>query len=133
MSEVEYKMSSVAEENIGIDNVAKRDGTLAPFDSTKIYNAIYKAGTTTKEFGEEESWLLTAQVLKVLKHKFESELPSIEQIQDVVEQVLISANYFATAKASILYRDQRQRVRNDQKVMVDVESSINEYLEKLKS
>lgn len=131
MSEVEYKMSSVAEENIGIDNVAKRDGTLAPFDSTKIYNAINKAGTTTKEFGEEESWLLTAQVLKVLKHKFESALPSIEQIQDVVEQVLISANYFATAKAYILYRDQRQRVRNDQKVMVDVESSINEYLEKL--
>ena len=131
MSEVEYKMSSVTEENIGIDNVAKRDGTLAPFDSTKIYNAINKAGSTTKEFGEEESWLLTAQVLKVLKHKFESELPSIEQIQDVVEQVLISANYFATAKAYILYRDQRQRVRNDQKVMVDVESSINEYLERL--
>ncbi|MBE6467506.1 MAG: ribonucleoside triphosphate reductase [Alphaproteobacteria bacterium] len=131
MSEVEYKMSSVAEENIGIDNVAKRDGTLAPFDSTKIYNAINKAGSTTKEFGEEESWLLTAQVLKVLKHKFESGLPSIEQIQDIVEQVLISANYFATAKAYILYRDQRQRTRNDQKVMVDVESSINEYLEKL--
>ena len=131
MSEVEYKMSSVAEENVGIDNVAKRDGTLAPFDSTKIYNAINKAGSTTKEFGEEEGWLLTAQVLKVLKHKFESELPTIEQIQDIVEQVLISANYFATAKAYILYRDQRQRVRNDQKVMVDVESSINEYLEKL--
>lgn len=124
-------MPSITEENIGIDNVAKRDGTLAPFDSTKIYNAINKAGTTTKEFGEEESWLLTAQVLKVLKHKFESELPSIEQIQDIVEQVLISANYFATAKAYILYRDQRQRVRNDQKVMVDVESSINEYLERL--
>ena len=131
MSEIEYKMPSVAEENIGIDNVAKRDGTLAPFDSTKIYNAINKAGSTTKEFGEEEGWLLTAQVLKVLKHKFESELPTIEQIQDIVEQVLISANYFATAKAYILYRDQRQRVRNDQKVMVDVESSINEYLEKL--
>lgn len=131
MSGVEYKMPSITEENIGIDNVAKRDGTLAPFDSTKIYNAINKAGTTTKEFGEEESWLLTAQVLKVLKHKFESELPSIEQIQDIVEQVLISANYFATAKAYILYRDQRQRVRNDQKVMVDVESSINEYLERL--
>ena len=51
MSEIEYKMSSVAEENIGIDNVAKRDGTLAPFDSTKIYNAINKAGIITKEFG----------------------------------------------------------------------------------
>ncbi len=131
MSEVEYKMSSVAEEKIGIDKVTKRDGTLAPFDSSKIYNAINKAGSTTKEFGEEESWLLTAQVLKVLKHKFAENLPSIEQIQDVVEQVLISANYFATAKAYILYRDQRTRARADHKVMVDVESSINEYLERL--
>ncbi len=131
MSETEYKMSSVTEEKIGIEKVTKRDGTLAPFDSSKIYNAINKAGSTTKEFGEEESWLLTAQVLKVLKHKFEAELPTIEQIQDVVEQVLISANYFATAKAYILYRDQRQRVRQDHKVMVDVESSINEYLERL--
>lgn len=131
MSEAEYKMSSVAEENIGIKNVTKRDGTLAPFDSTKIYNAISKAGTNTKEFGEEESWLLTAQVLKVLKHKFSESLPSIEQIQDVVEQVLISANYFTTAKAYILYRDQRNRTRQDKKVVVDVESSINEYLEKL--
>ena len=131
MSEVEYKMSSVTEEKIGIDNVTKRDGTLAPFDSNKIYGAINKAGATTKEFGEEESWLLTAQVLKVLKHKFAESLPSIEQIQDVVEQVLISANYFATAKAYILYRDQRNRARNDHKVMVDVESSINEYLERL--
>ena len=131
MSEAEYKMSSVAEENVGIKNVTKRDGTLAPFDSTKIYNAISKAGANTKEFGEEESWLLTAQVLKVLKHKFSESLPSIEQIQDVVEQVLISANYFTTAKAYILYRDQRNRTRQDKKVVVDVESSINEYLEKL--
>ena len=131
MSETEYKISAVADEKTGIEKVTKRDGTLAPFDSTKIYNAIQKAGANTKEFGEEESWLLTAQVLKVLKHKFSESLPSIEQIQDIVEQVLISANYFATAKAYILYRDQRNRARQDYKVKVDVESSINEYLEKL--
>ena len=124
MSETEYKSSP-------IESVTKRDGTLAPFDNTKIFNAINKAGTTTGEFGEEESQLLTAQVLKVLKHKFAESLPSIEQIQDVVEQVLISANYFATAQAYILYRDQRNRMRADKKVMVDVESSINEYLERL--
>ena len=118
-------------EKAPIENVTKRDGTLAPFDSSKIFNAINKAGQNTGEFGEEESWLLTAQVLKVLKHKFAESLPSIEQIQDIVEQVLISANYFATAKAYILYRDQRNRMRSDKKVMVDVESSINEYLEKL--
>ncbi len=126
-----YTMPKIANEEVPVSNVTKRDGTLAPFDSNRIFNAINKAGTTTGEFGEEESWLLTAQVLKVLKHKFAETLPSIEQIQDIVEQVLISANYFATAKAYILYRDQRQRMRADKKVMVDVESSINEYLEKL--
>ncbi len=131
MSETEYKTSPIEMEKAPIENVTKRDGTLAPFDSSKIFNAINKAGQNTGEFGEEESWLLTAQVLKVLKHKFAESLPSIEQIQDIVEQVLISANYFATAKAYILYRDQRNRMRSDKKVMVDVESSINEYLEKL--
>ncbi len=131
MSENKFEMPSIANEKINIESVTKRDGTLAPFDSSKIFNAINKAGTTTGEFGEQESWLLTAQVLKVLKHKFAESLPSIEQIQDIVEQVLISSNYFATAKAYILYRDQRNRARADHKVMVDVESSINEYLEKL--
>lgn len=131
MSETNYNMPAIENQEIAIETVTKRDGTLAPFDSNKIYNAILKAGNNTGEFGEQESWLLTAQVLKVLKHKFSESLPSIENIQDVVEQVLISANYFATAKAYILYREQRNRMRSDKKVMVDVESSINEYLEKL--
>ena len=131
MSKSNYDMSAIENEQIAIESVTKRDGTLAPFDSNRIYNAILKAGTTTGEFSEQESWLLTAQVLKVLKYKFAESLPSIEQIQDIVEQVLISANYFVTAKAYILYRDQRNRMRADHKVMVDVESSINEYLEKL--
>lgn len=132
MSENKYEMPHVNNnDKFPFEEITKRDGTLAPFDSTKIYNAILKAGTSTAEFGEQESWLLTAKVLKVMEHKFAESLPSIEQIQDIVEQVLISDNYFQTAKAYILYRDQRNRMRSDKKVMVDVESSINEYLEKL--
>ena len=132
MSENKYEMPHVnSNDKFPFEEITKRDGTLAPFDSTKIYNAILKAGTSTGEFGEQESWLLTAKVLKVMEHKFAESLPSIEQIQDIVEQVLISDNYFQTAKAYILYSDQRNRMRSDKKVMVDVESSINEYLEKL--
>ena len=130
MSDHEYNASKI-KNSTKIESVTKRDGTLAPFDSDKIFNAIFKAGESTKEFGEQESYLLTGQVLKVLEHKFSDDVPSIENIQDVVEQVIISANYFSTAKAYILYRDQRSRSRGDQKVVVDVESSINEYLEKL--
>lgn len=129
MSEEKYSVSKAKETKIA--NVIKRDGTMVPFDSDKIYNAIRKAGESTGEFGEQESYLLTAQVLKVLEHKFTETLPTIECIQDVVEQVLISANYFTTVKAYILYREQRHRLRGEKKVMVDVESSINEYLEKL--
>ena len=130
MSEEVYH-STIANENINISQVTKRDGTLAPFDSNKIYQAILKAGNSTNEFGENEAWLITGQVLKVMKHKYSESLPTIENIQDIVEQALISSNYFATAKAYILYRDQRNRARTDHKVMVDVESSINEYLERL--
>ena len=130
MSEQVYH-STIANENINISQVTKRDGTLAPFDSNKIFQAILKAGTSTGEFGENEAWLITGQVLKVMKHKYAESLPTIENIQDIVEQALISSNYFATAKAYILYRDQRNRARTDHKVMVDVESSINEYLERL--
>ena len=131
MSEKKYKIPSAANESLPIENVVKRDGTLAPFNSEKIFNAIFKAGNSTGEFGESESSLLTAQVLKVLKHKFSKELPGIEQIQDVVEQVIISNNFLNTAKAYILYREKRTISRHDAKVMVDVESSINEYLERL--
>jgi len=126
--EKEYKKASM---KVSIESVKKRDGTLAPFDSDKIFNAILKAGQATNEFGDSEAWLLTGQVLKVMKHKFTNKLPSIEQIQDIVEQILISSNYFATAKSYILYREQRSRLRGDRKVSVDVESSINEYLERL--
>ena len=99
MSEFKYEMPNVKNDNINIEQVTKRDGTLAPFDSGKIYQAILKAGTSTGEFGEQEAWLLTAKVLKVMEHKFNESLPTIEQIQDIVEQVLISDNYFQNDKS----------------------------------
>lgn len=111
------------------DVAIKRDGEKVPFDASKIFSAIQRAGSATGEFGSEEAKLLTAQVTKVLTHKFNNKKsPSIEQIQDVVEQVLISSNHFETAKAYILYREQRGKLREDRKTLVDVSSSINEYL-----
>ena len=68
---------------------------------------------------------------KVLRHRFsKGVLPTIEQIQDVVEQVLISANYYKTARAYIVYRESRSKSRQDKKTLVDVASSVNEYLER---
>jgi anaerobic ribonucleoside-triphosphate reductase len=111
--------------------VIKRDGSLAPFDADKIRSAIQRAGAATGEFDANEAFLLTAQVVKVLIHKFRTEPPHIEKIQDVVEQALISANHAKTARAYIVYREQHAKLRQDKKTVVDVESSINEYLNQM--
>ena len=111
--------------------VIKRDNTQAPFDSEKIRSAIQRAGAATGELDANEAFLLTAQVVKVLIHKFRAEPPHIEKVQDAVEQVLISANHLKTARAYIVYREQHTKLRQDRKTVVDVESSINEYLNQM--
>ncbi len=114
-----------------LSGVLKRDGAQVAFDSQKIVAAITKAGTATGEFGDGEAELLAGQVIKVLRHRFGGAVvPTIEQIQDVVEQVLISSNYYKTAKSYIVYREQRDRQRKDQQAIVDAVSSINEYLDR---
>ncbi|NEV61908.1 ribonucleoside triphosphate reductase [Thiorhodococcus minor] len=111
--------------------VLKRDGVEVRFDASKIESAVQRAGQATGEFGNMEAGLLTAQVVKVLAHRFgEGRLPEIEDIQDVVEQTLISANHFETARAYIIYREQHKKLRSDRRTLVDVSSSINEYLDR---
>ena len=114
-----------------LQNVITREGKSVHFDASKIVKAIEKAGQATEEFGLDEAWLIASQVVKVLKHRFNSEkAPTVEQIQDVVEQTLISSNFFKTARAYIVYREQRERSRKDKKAVVDAISSINEYLDR---
>ncbi len=111
-------------------SVLKRDGRRMPFDVRKIELALQRAGIASGEYGSEELDLLMAGVLKVLAHRFAGETPGVEQIQDVVEQTLIAANHLKTARSYIVYREQHARLRQDRKTLVDVESSINEYLER---
>ena len=106
--------------------VRKRDGSQAPFDAAKIRSAIARAGAATGAFDEATAARLTAQVVQ----RISSELPSIEQIQDVVERALIAAGHVTTARAYIVYREQHKRLRDDRRAMVDVAASMNEYLER---
>ena len=109
--------------------VCKRDGSSVPFDKSRIYSAILRAGEASGEFSIDEAQLLTSQVIKVLAHRHFPDGPGIENIQDVVEQTLISANHLATARAYIVYREQHKRLRADKRTLVDVAFSVNEYLE----
>ncbi|WPL19800.1 Anaerobic ribonucleoside-triphosphate reductase [Thiorhodovibrio winogradskyi] len=111
--------------------VRKRDGEEVPFAAARIEAAILSAGRASGEFDELEAGLLTAQVVKVLAHRFDDgRIPDIEDIQDVVEQTLISANHFETARSYIVYREQHRKLRHDQRTLVDVAGSINEYLDR---
>jgi len=111
--------------------VVKRDGRKVRFDSEKIDSAIRRAGAATGEFDADEAALLAGQALKVLRHRFGKRFPPIESIQDIVEQVLISANCFRTARATIVYREKRKDIRENRKAMIDAADSVNEYLERL--
>ena len=111
--------------------ILKRDGTRTAFDAEKIVVAICSAGEATGQFNEAEAQLLTGQALKVLRHRFADCTPTVEQVQDIVEQTLIVGNYLDTARAYIAYRASRARLRADRRTAVDVASSINEYLDRL--
>ena len=92
-------------------SIKKRNGTIVPFAPEKITTAIRKAGEATGEFGEETAHRLMVRVLNLAQQALPGEVPSVEGIQDIVEEVLIASPYKRTAKAYILYRDQHARIR----------------------
>ncbi len=111
------------------DKIIKRDGRIVPFDSAKITTAILKAGRATGEFGDVEAKRLTIRVLTLAQAVFADVIPSVEEIQDLVEEVLLASPFKKTAKAYILYRDQHARIRQMvQKADIDL---IENYLERL--
>ncbi len=109
--------------------VIKRDGSRKRFDAAKIASAIARAGAATGEFDANAAAQVTAQVIKVIAHRYPGTAPAIEDIQDIVEQALIAADFVKTARAYIVYREQHKRLRADRKTLMDVAASVNEYLE----
>ncbi len=109
--------------------VVKRDGSRKRFDAAKIESALARAGTATGEFGADAAAEVTAQVIKVIAHRYPGSAAAIEDIQDIVEQALIAADFMATARAYIVYREQHKQLRTDRKTLMDVAASVNEYLE----
>jgi len=105
-------------------SLCKRDGRLAAFEVDKIGAAITAAGVATGEFGQDVALGLATQVVARL---VDAEV-EVEQVQDAVERVLMEAGYYATARAYIVYRERHGRLRRDRKAIVDVASSMNEYL-----
>ncbi len=108
--------------------IKKRDGRLEKFDSEKITKAMIRAGAATGEFDEKAANRLTVKVLNIAEETMKG-APTVERIQDIVEEVLLSSAYKKTAKAYILYREQHNQMR-DISDAANV-NLVDQYLEQL--
>ncbi len=102
---------------MAIEKILRRDGELAPFNRSRIENAIALAcdaiGETDKSFIPELTNLIVADIEHVYTEIFVNRTPSVEDIQDIVEQNLVKTNRFELAKSYIIYRENRKRERED--------------------
>ena len=109
--------------------VLKRDGEIADFEMKKITDAIKKAFTAKeKQYSQDMMDLLGLHVTADFQKKIEDGKIAVEDIQDSVENVLIQAGYSDVAKAYILYRKQREKVRNMKSTILDYKEIVNSYV-----
>ncbi len=104
-------VASTPASSVVFSEIKKRNNQLVAFDAEKIVAAIAKAGEATGEFSQAESKRLTIKVLNTAYGLFQTNVPSVEEIQDIVEEVLLDSPYKKTARAYILYRDRRTQAR----------------------
>jgi len=115
-----------------IIKIQKRDGTIVDFDESIITSAIFKAITASGQGDGIRSKKVSARVVQILNRRFKKdEIPNVEQIQDIVEEVLVLEGLVETAKAYILYREQRRRIREAETVSEESVDRMDQYLEKL--
>lgn len=104
--------------------IRKRDGRLMEFNESKITDAIFKAAQAVGGEDRTLAMELTLDVLKLLRQNFGDELFTVEDVQDGVEKILIEKGHARTAKAYILYRAHRNRIRDAKSELMDAVEEI---------
>ncbi|NPV91472.1 MAG: anaerobic ribonucleoside-triphosphate reductase [Firmicutes bacterium] len=104
--------------------IRKRDGREVEFNPNKITEAIFKAAKAVGGEDRETAMFLTLEVMKLLKGRFNGHAFGVEDVQDLVEKALIETGHAKTAKAYILYRAQRTRLRDAKSDLMDIVEDI---------
>ncbi len=108
---------------MGVKKVIKREGNLQDFDEKRIENAIKKAMLATNTYDEKKLKKCVNYVVRVLNERYgEEKYPHVEEIQDIVEFSLMKFGLFETAKAFVLYRKERKRIREEKKKILEKDS-----------
>jgi len=114
---------------VAITKVKKRNGKSAKFDTEKITEAIWKAAQSVGGKDRSIAEKLSDEVVKVLEEKFGGvTVPTVEQVQDIVEKVLVEKGHYKTSKAYILYREKHKKMRETKDLFVDVTNTIGDYI-----
>ena len=109
-----------------LTKIVKRNNMEEDFNAQKITYAIQKAGEASGEFSKDVAQKLSIRVLNLAHQLFKDRYPSVEEVQDIVEEVLLSSSYKKTAKLYIIYRDQHEQIRSiTSKSNVDL---VDQYL-----
>jgi len=106
-------------QKIHFKQIRKRDGRIVDWDQTRVINAVKKAMTIAEE-GDvmKDPQRVSAEVVRILSKKFPSDhIPQVEEVQDVVEETLILLDFPKTAKSYILYREERSKLRSENKIV----------------
>ncbi len=106
----------------------KRNGDIVDFDVKKIENAIFAAAKSVGGDNRETAERLSKIVVSIVTEAFGASIPSVEDIQDLVEKVLIEEGHAKTAKAYILYRSKHEELRETKNLFMDAETLIDEYV-----
>lgn len=106
-----------------IKQVKKRNGNLVDFDPDRILNAVWKAASSVGGKDKERAKYIQSLVVKELESRFSKIIPTVEEVQDIIERVLIHEGHASTAKAYILYRARKDEMRQE----LDYNKDQNEY------
>lgn len=111
-----------------ITRIQKRNGDIVDFDVKKIENAIFAAAKSVGGDNRETAERLSKIVVNILTEAHGASIPTVEDIQDIVEKVLIEEGHAKTAKAYILYRKKHEELREARNLFMDAETLIDEYV-----
>jgi len=111
-----------------ISKIRKRDGRTVDFDQEKITKAVWAAAQAVGGRDRSLAERLSDQVVVILEQRFLAKTPTVENVQDIVEKVLIEDGHARTAKAYILYRKQHESLRKIKTTFLEVERIVSDYL-----
>lgn len=112
--------------------IRKRDGRLVEFEHGKIAEAVFKAFKANQDYEKEKADKIAAQVISVINVIYkDSKVPTVENIQDLVETTLLNNGYTNIAKSYILYRDQHNKLREVKNLLSESVTMVDDYLRKL--